>query len=359
MGPVVVRSTSFGDFRQNRFSARRWGFAEAFDRTSQNLILALLFICLVLGASGCDQQQATESEDSAFIQDYESEVLTIDSTWETMDEATVLSLDSIDENSADVFADVLADTLPDAYAQTDEAETYSEPIILIETPPSASPEPIAGPSLSAADWQDVTRRGPYEVEVPPKPKEPDVPPVDEAAAAKFVEQLVSILSWVGIAVGLCLLIWLGYKYYENQVDTSVSGRAYVGTDSLMNASETELATQLEENLGERNFHLAIRYRFGQLLQALRKKRLLEWVPGSTNAEYAAALPTSLQADFRRLAEVFDFAAYGGREVTAEQYADFADRVLDYAKLVGLPELQTAPSRVASFGESALPQNLPA
>jgi hypothetical protein len=135
---------------------------------------------------------------------------------------------------------------------------------------------------------------------------------------------------VALLVGL--LIWLALR---SRPDTAVdkNGLAFNLTDELLGASEAELQDGLAAKLGSGDYQGAIRYRFGQLLQALKQQGLLVWVPGKTNEEYSTELAEQYAAPFMVLAKAFAYAMFSGREVTPKQYEHFAQGADDFMKLL--------------------------
>ena len=144
---------------------------------------------------------------------------------------------------------------------------------------------------------------------------------------------LSTVMWVIVVVLLVgLLIWLALR---SRPDTSVDkgGLAFNLTDELLGASEEELQDGLTTRLGSGDYQGAIRYRFGQLLPALKQQGLLVWVPGKTNEDYSNELAGQYAAPFMVLAKAFAYAMFSGREVTPQQYEHFARGADDFMTLL--------------------------
>ena len=178
----------------------------------------------------------------------------------------------------------------------------------------ADPGPAPGP-LTEADWEAVTEGITVDQETY------EAPPFDPAmfsGLARWVEVLVYIL------VGGLLVAALVYFVQRGRRDTSraIRGREFGLTDELLASSAEELSDSLRGRLAGGDYRGAVRYRFGQLLQELRAAALLRWVPGKTNADYAAELPRGLGDGFEALAAAFAYATYSGRAVGEADYARF-------------------------------------
>ena len=185
--------------------------------------------------------------------------------------------------------------------------------------------PAARDVVDEAAWEALTEGYAYERERPEP--EVDFEPPSGWEMSEGLLEAVRALAWVLVVAllvgGIAYFAWRGRRSTE----VGDAGRSYGLTDELLAASEAELETALERNLREGDYRGAIRYRFGQLLQALRAVGLLRWVPGKTNAEYRDELPAGeIRATFARLAGGFAFATYAGREVGRERYEGFAAEV---------------------------------
>ena len=186
--------------------------------------------------------------------------------------------------------------------------------------------PASPPPLSSDDWDEVTGRGPFERKGLPEPREP-LPSLDPGIA-----DALGTIAWIAV-VGL-LVGALAYLLYRRskRPDHGTTRRDYGAADELLSASADDLATGLADNLDGGDYREAIRLRFGQVLQALRTRGLLVWVPGHTNAEYEAALPAALRGPFAGLSREFSYATYAGREVDAQRYERFAAAAEDFLEV---------------------------
>ena len=175
------------------------------------------------------------------------------------------------------------------------------------------------PALTPADWEQVTQRGPYDQKEPKQPRVPRTPNVMDRGVADAIGTVAWVLVVVLLLGGLAYLVYR----YRKRPDLGVTRTDYGTTDELLAASADDLATGLKTNLHDGDYRLAIRMRFGQVLQALRERGLLKWVPGRTNLDYERALPVELAKAFGSLSNGFAYATYAGREVSAQRYEHFA------------------------------------
>lgn len=206
-------------------------------------------------------------------------------------------------------------------AYVHEKESYA-------TVPPPIPElanvPPVGDVVSDAAWKTITDGVSYERTTAEEKEEPAPDFNPGFNFGKGFETGLSTLAWilvVSLIVGL--LFWL---IARTKVDTTVDkARDFTLTDELLAASKEELEDALTQNLNRKDYRAAIRYRFGQLLQAMRKEGLLIWVPGRTNAEYQRNLQDPFFTPFGVLAKAFSYALYSGRATTLTHYEDFAQK----------------------------------
>lgn len=199
----------------------------------------------------------------------------------------------------------------------------------VEAPVWDSLTDRAGPQLTAEQWLGLAEGRSYERESTEEAEERKEererarnqnPGLDFGSG--FFEGL-GVLAWVAI---LALILGLvGYLVYRQGKDTSVDvgRRDYGVTDELLEQSAGEIQSALDGHLAGGDYRNAIRYRFGQVLQLLRRAGHLAWVPGKTNADYLAELPAHLRPGFGVLAQAFNYAYYAGRDVGEEDYRRFS------------------------------------
>ena len=206
----------------------------------------------------------------------------------------------------------------------DENFLYEDEVEYLDPPPPelASVDP-QGDVISDNEWERITDGVSYERTEKKKPEPRETSDFNPGINfGKGLEEGFSVLVWILVIVLIVgLLAWL---IIRTKVDNSVGAvRDFSVTDELLAASKEELADALTQNLNAKDYRAAIRYRFGQILQAMRKEGLLVWVPGRTNAEYQEQLEEPYKEPFGVLAKAFSFAMYSGREVSLKNYDDFS------------------------------------
>ncbi len=180
---------------------------------------------------------------------------------------------------------------------------------------------VPNSQITQAQWDSLGQGRAYKNKVPPQVADAK----DGVSWWSIGEGLSSVLSAIAWVLVVALLLGgIGYLVYNQQQRGRIerSRETFGVTDELLAATKEELDDALSQNLAAGNYREAIRYRFGKLLQLLRTRRLLRWVPGKTNDNYASELDDSLRAGFVVLAKAFSYAYYSGRHVTREAYEEF-------------------------------------
>jgi hypothetical protein len=69
----------------------------------------------------------------------------------------------------------------------------------------------------------------------------------------------------------------------------------------------------------------------QNLKILTDKDLIAWQPNKTNRDYQYELIPALQQTFKHITDVFEYAWYGQLHVSANDFAELKEDVLNFQK----------------------------
>lgn len=77
---------------------------------------------------------------------------------------------------------------------------------------------------------------------------------------------------------------------------------------------------------EKDFRMAVRYRFLQVLKNLSDKKMIDWNIEKTNKDYVRELKSESQKhNFEELAYIFDYVWYGEFEINEKDYQHFKEK----------------------------------
>ncbi|MFN3942450.1 MAG: DUF4129 domain-containing protein [Flavobacterium sp.] len=92
-------------------------------------------------------------------------------------------------------------------------------------------------------------------------------------------------------------------------------------DVAVNVHQINFAKAIEQSLQQNDYRLAIRYYYLWTLKKLSNSNQIKWDPEKTNADYAYELQNSaLKHDFEYHSYLYDYAWYGGFEISKEHFS---------------------------------------
>jgi hypothetical protein len=92
-------------------------------------------------------------------------------------------------------------------------------------------------------------------------------------------------------------------------------------DVTVNVHQINFAKAIEQSLQQNDYRLAIRYYYLWTLKKLSDSNQIKWDPEKTNADYAYELQNSaLKHDFEYHSYLYDYAWYGGFEISKEHFS---------------------------------------
>lgn len=92
-------------------------------------------------------------------------------------------------------------------------------------------------------------------------------------------------------------------------------------DVAVNVHQINFVKAIEQSLQQNDFRLAIRYYYLWTLKKLSDSNQIKWDPEKTNADYAYELQNSaLKHDFEYHSYLYDYAWYGGFEISKEHFS---------------------------------------
>jgi uncharacterized protein DUF4129 len=138
----------------------------------------------------------------------------------------------------------------------------------------------------------------------------------------FSSALTQYFFWMLAGV---FIIFILYKLFFTQ---GFFQRSYTRAKVLESAdeetalsSETDFSKLITQALNSKNYRLAIRYHYLQLLQKLTQKGIIEFTPDKTNYEYVKELSGKpYKKDFATITLHYEYAWYGEFEIDEQTFS---------------------------------------
>lgn len=163
-------------------------------------------------------------------------------------------------------------------------------------------------------------------------------PMKEKKAGRFLSALfrnaaVQIFFWVALLAFIGFII---YKLFNIQLvpKKELAAKADEYAEDELLKPENWYLNEIHRAESENDFIVAIRCRFMQMLSLMDAGKLIEFLPGKTNAAYAAEInDAGLKTHFRQLSLVYEYVWYGKKTLSPDQYASLKPLFEKTEKLV--------------------------
>ncbi len=135
-----------------------------------------------------------------------------------------------------------------------------------------------------------------------------------------------------IILGIAAVIFFIYKLMGDKTKLfggkGAKGLTYEIGDEDIHTISFEDA--IREAIANENYRLAVRLVYLHSLKLLSDKELIDWKPGKTNTAYVFELKDHPSfTSFNNLTQEFEFAWYGGEEVSKEHYQEIDTAFNDF------------------------------
>ncbi|SNR31393.1 DUF4129 domain-containing protein [Lutibacter flavus] len=125
---------------------------------------------------------------------------------------------------------------------------------------------------------------------------------------------------VGILVFLLIKIFLKVKL--NAIVSNGSNKAIVSiTDEEALIKNKDLLKLIEQAIAQKNYRLAVRYYYLNILKQLESKELIVWEQQKTNEDYIKEISKeNIKTSFENLTRLYEFVWYGNFEINEIEFA---------------------------------------
>lgn len=171
----------------------------------------------------------------------------------------------------------------------------------------------------------LKRSGDYDYEVSQPEKADDSPSIFSDLLRKlfnFSSAEGSDSVWRGIAI-LIAIIFVGFilarltnadkSWFISSRNKKIGGTSFM--DSIENIEDPDFHSLISEAIKNREFKLAIRYFYLQMLQDLNHYGMIKWEAAKTNSDYSDEIKSEgIKERFSRSALIYEYIWYGDFEL---------------------------------------------
>ncbi len=165
---------------------------------------------------------------------------------------------------------------------------------------------------------------------------------------RFVEWLFGVKYAKGILATLlksipyliaALVLFLLFKFFRkvnsNSIVSTGANQAIVSyTDEEDLIKNKDLGKLIQQAIDNKNYRLAIRYYYLQLLQKLQENEVITWEQQKTNNDYNKEITQlELKTNFTKLTRLYDFVWYGNFEINEFEFEKSATEFQQTQQLI--------------------------
>ncbi len=151
-------------------------------------------------------------------------------------------------------------------------------------------------------------------------------------ANSFLSVLFQILPYLIIGLIIGFVVWLFIRL-------DPGNRLFADPDTpdvYLNEEEKIVRSQnipqlIQEAIEQKNYRLAIRFYYLQLLRQLDKKELINYESQKTNLEYLNEVKESYRQQLKNLIRIYDFSWYGEFTISEEHFQSVQKSFLEMEK----------------------------
>lgn len=154
-------------------------------------------------------------------------------------------------------------------------------------------------------------------------------------ALGIVATIFKVLPYIVLAVLLFLIIKFFLRVNSNNLsESSKNNASYVKlTQEEELLTKANLSELIAKALQEKNYRLAIRYQYINVIKKLQEKEIITWEQQKTNEDYSKEITNlPLKNQFNKLTFLYDFVWYGNFKISEDSYQKVR---VDFDKITSL------------------------
>lgn len=189
-------------------------------------------------------------------------------------------------------------------------------------------ENITKRKLSESDWQKVVGDQRFE-EKQIKRKEKDKKSEIPQGSIPWNSTFLRTISFVILILIVLALVFIVLR--NSKIDSKVKRNLLLvqQVEEIDDIEQLETESLMTQALNAKNYRLAIRLVYIDLLKILHEGKLIVWKKNKTNLDYLSELNTeNFSTEFRKITLGYERVWYGEREATESQYLSVQQEYLN-------------------------------
>jgi hypothetical protein len=137
--------------------------------------------------------------------------------------------------------------------------------------------------------------------------------------------ILQIIPYILVGILIFLLIMFFLKVNSNAIVSKASNTPTVAiTEDEALIKHKDLLKLIKQAIDQKNYRLAIRYYYLNILKQLEDKKLITWEQQKTNEDYIKEISKeAIKTDFKDLTRLYDFVWYGNFEIDETKFLKVA------------------------------------
>lgn len=134
--------------------------------------------------------------------------------------------------------------------------------------------------------------------------------------------ILKALPYIIVGLLLFLLIKFFLKVKSNAIVSNASNKSIVSiTDDEALIKNKDLSKLINQAIALKNYQLAVRYYYLNILKQLENKDLIAWEQQKTNEDYIKEISKeAIKSSFEKLTRLYDFVWYGNFDISEIEFA---------------------------------------
>lgn len=136
--------------------------------------------------------------------------------------------------------------------------------------------------------------------------------------------ILSALPYIFTAIVLLLILRFFLKVNSNSIVETTANKSIVSVTKEEQIKNKDILKLIQQAIVQKNYRLAVRYYYLNILRQLEIKELIVWEQQKTNHDYINEISeNNIKISFEELTRLYDFVWYGNFEINEVEFARVA------------------------------------